>query len=330
MGKARKEARTDRTARLLKVEHILYQNRHGIKVEDIAHMCSVNKRTTYRDLIALESELGLPVWEDGTKRGIQEGYILPPIRFTLPEAMRIFMAARLMLNYSHRYDPEVASVFQKLNSVVPATLRDEIRKTLAWMQKHPKNERYLRTLSILVDAWVFRRQVKITYRSLEAEHASTRIIEPYFIEPAAGGHSNYVIAFCHRTNSLRTFKIERIKTIETTVTPYKIPSDFEANEYFGSSLGVTVEGEPKIIKLRLTPGLARIMEETTWHPSQGLEKNRDGSIIMTLRVGYTAEVFSWILQWGDGVEVLGPEDVREDIVHAAKAILDAYGEKAGS
>ena len=88
----------DRTARLLKLQLLLSQYPNGIRVEKIAEKCSVSKRTAYRDLIALESELGVPLWEEGNKRGVAEGYFLPPIRFTQIEAANLFLAIRLLRN----------------------------------------------------------------------------------------------------------------------------------------------------------------------------------------------------------------------------------------
>ena len=320
--------KTDRTARLVKVMHLLYQNPKGLTVQEITDKCGgVKKRTTYRDLKALEDVLKVPISQGGTRRGIVEGYFLPPIRFTLPEALNVFLAARLMLNYARRYDPNMASIFTKLNSIVPEPLREEIQKTLDWMQKQPRNERYLRTLATLAEAWVSRRQVKISYRALEADKARERIIEPYFIEPAAKGHSSYVIAYCHRSNQLLTFKIERIENIEATSVPYETPPDFDANKYLGSSWGVVVGDKVKTIKLKFTAELARIMEETTWHPSQVLQKQRDGSVIMTLRVGNTVELYSWIMGWGEKVEVLDPKELRSEVIRTAKAMLDIYRKK---
>lgn len=328
MSPFERSGKADRTARLLKVEHLLYQNITGLKVEEIARLCGVSKRTAYRDLRALESELGVPIWEEGTKRGITEGYILPPIQFTLPEALNIFLAARLMLNYAHRYDPNTASTFMKLNSIVPPPLREQIQKTMDWMQKQPRSEKYLHTLATLAEAWVSRHQVKIAYRSLPAEKATERIIEPYFIEPAAAGHSSYVIAYCHRTKSQRTFKIERIEAIEEISESYAIPPDFDANEFFGSSWGIVVEGEVKTIKLKIdAPELIRIMGEAIWHPSQRVERQNDGSAIMTLRLTDTVELYSWILGWGEKVEVLEPAELRQKIVETAKAMLEVYHEK---
>jgi len=317
----------DRTARLLNVMHLLYQNPQGLPVQRIADLCGVKKRTTYRDLKALESELGIPVSEDGSKRGIVEGYFLPPIHFTVPEALNIFLSARLMLNYSHRYDPSMASIFFKLNSIVPPPLREEIQKTISWLQRQPRDEKYLRTLATLAEAWISRRQVRISYKALQEKEPEERIIEPYFIEPAAASHSSYVIAYCHRTKSQRTFKIERIEAIEATSKPYVIPSDYDANEFLGSSWGIVVKGEVKTIKLKFDPEIARIIEETVWHPSQMLDKQSDGSVIMTLRVTDTVELYSWILGWGEKVEVLKPEALRQRIMETIEAMRGVYMKK---
>jgi predicted DNA-binding transcriptional regulator YafY len=232
-----------------------------------------------------------------------------------------------MLNYARRYDPNTASIFTKLNSIVPEPLREEIQKTLDWMQKQPKNEKYLSTLSTLVEAWLSRSQVKISYWNLEADKAAERIIDPYFIEPSAISHSVYVIAYCHSTGKLLRFKIERIEAIEVTSLPYVIPPDFDASAYFGSSWGIVVEDEVKTIRLKFVAELARIMVETKYHPSQMVKRQHDGSLIMTLRVGNTVELYSWIMGWGEKVEVLEPKELRREIVRSAKAILGVYNEK---
>jgi len=229
-----------------------------------------------------------------------------------------------MLSYARRYDPNIASTFTKLNSIITPPLRDQVQRTMDWMQRYPRNEKYLLTLATLADAWVAQRQVKILYKALARQKAIERTIEPYFIEPAAAGHSCYVIAYCHHTGSLRTFKIERIEAIEATSEPYVVPSDFDANAYLSSSWGIVAEGEVKTVKLKFAPEISRIMEETIWHPSQVLEYQSDGSVIMNLRITDTTELRSWILGWGENVEVLEPDEIRQDIIETAKAMLDVY------
>ena len=305
---------------------LLQNNPFHFTTKALAERFGVNVKTIYRDLDALTVDLQVPVEKRGTKYGISEGYFLPPIRLTVPEALNIFLSARLMLGYSHRYDPQVDATFTKLGSAVPPPLREQIQKTLDWMQKLPRDDRYLRTLAKLAEAWVSQRRLKIRYRSQGAGEAVDRVIEPYFIEPAAPGHSSYVIAHCCRAGAIRVFKVERIEGAEITDERYAMPADFDADEYLKGAWGIVVEGEQQTVRLRFSPAIARLMEETIWHPSQVVERQADGSIMMTLTVFHTPELVTWILGWGERVEVLEPADLRREVARTAKAMVRVYAE----
>ncbi len=311
--------------RLIRIWILLASNPAGYTVKDLAGRFGVNIRTIYRDMLALGADLHVSVYDDNGTWKIQGDRVLPPIQFTLPEALNIFLAARLMLRYSHRYDPYAEATFTKLSAVLPPTLARQVHRTMDWMHKLEKDEKRLRVLSTVAEAWVSQRRLKIVYRSLPAQKAAARIIEPYYIEPAAPGHASYILAHCNRAGRLRTFKIERIESAELTSDHYTIPADFDANEFFGSSWGIVVEGEVKTIKLRIAdPEIARIMSETVWHPSQVVERRRDGSTIMTLRLMDTVELCSWILSWGEGVEVLEPKELRKEVMNTAKNMVKVY------
>jgi hypothetical protein len=111
----------------------------------------------------------LPVWEKGNLRGILEDHFLPPISFTLPEAMTVFLAARLMLAYSNTYNPNIDSTFVKLNSAVPAPLQDQVSRTIEWMQKLNRDDRLRRTTDLLTQAWTQGHKARITYQALGAQ-----------------------------------------------------------------------------------------------------------------------------------------------------------------
>jgi len=314
-----------KTERLIRIWLLLATNPAGYTIRELAGRFSVNIRTVYRDMLALGAVLNVPVYNDKGRWKIEESHILPPIRFTLPEALNIFLAARLMLSYSNRYDPNADATFTKLTSVMPPALAEQVSKTMEWMQKLPKDEKHLRILNIVAEAWVWQRRLKIAYWSLPREKAVDRVIEPYHIEPAAPGHASYVIGYCHLKKEIRTFKIERIEYAELTDESYTIPPDFDANEFFGSSWGIVVEGEAKTIKLRTTDkGLMRIMEETIWHPSQVMERQKDGSMIVTFTVADTVDLYSWIMGWGAQVEVLEPKELRGEILQTAERVMKIY------
>jgi len=95
-----------------------------------------------------------------------------------------------------------------------------------------------------------------------------------------------------------------------------------------ASWGIVVEEEVKTVRLRIEdPEIMRIMGETVWHPSQVLEKQKDGSMIMTMKVTDTYELLSWILGWGEKLEVLEPPEIRNAIIETAEAVRKVYVKK---
>jgi predicted DNA-binding transcriptional regulator YafY len=161
---------------------------------------------------------------------------------------------------------------------------------------------------------------------LGASKAAERIIDPYFIEPAAPGHASYVIGYCHLKKDIRVFKMERIVSADLTTEKYTIPLEFDANKYFASSWGIVVEDEIKTVKLRIEdPEIVRILSETVWHPSQDIKTQKDGSAIMTLLVNDTYEFFSWLMGWGEKIEVLEPAEIRNTIIAEVNGMKSLYG-----
>jgi len=319
--------RFKKTEHLIKLWSHLHNNPHGYTIGELAEMLEVNVRTVYRYLEALQSDLNVPIRDENKRWLLDIKRTLPPIRFTLPEALNVFLAVRLMLGYDKRYDPNLDATFSKLGTVLPQPLAEQVQRTVDWMHNLPRDERYLRTMSELARAWVAQNRVKITYRTYDAKKAIERTIEPYFIEPAASGHASYVVAYCHYAGAIRIFRIGRIESIRTTDETYTIPADFDANKYFGPAWGVSVEGEVKTVRLWFDKGVARLVEETIWHPSQVLKRQKDGSLIMTLEVMDTIELFRWILGWGQDVEVLEPLEIRKAVMETAEGVREMYIEK---
>ena len=68
---------------------IYLPGRHGARIEDIARTVGMSKRTVYRDLKALEGELGMPLWSEGGRWGVEGSGFLPPLKLTRAEAMAL-------------------------------------------------------------------------------------------------------------------------------------------------------------------------------------------------------------------------------------------------
>lgn len=147
----------DRTARLLRVEHLLYQNPRGLGPDEIARLCDVSVRTTYRDLRALQGALEAPVWQDEDGRyGIERSHFLPPIKLSLQEAMALFISARLFSKYSDERDPNVESAFIKLASVLPPPVSQHVQETVSAMAQRRRDENFARVFDILTTVYFAR------------------------------------------------------------------------------------------------------------------------------------------------------------------------------
>lgn len=316
----------DRTARLLKLQFLLLQHASGIDINEIAQKCSVSKRTAYRDLEALENELDIPIWEEGSKRGIVEGHFLPPIAFTETEAISVFLTARMMQYFSPQYTSSLASAFLKLSTIVPPFLKNQIQQTIENLDKLPKDENKFNNFDRLIQAWLSRHPVTICYQDLHMESPRKDTIEPYFIEPNPRNRANYVIAYSRLLKTINTYKIDRIiGVLVTEPETYEVPVGFDIDAFLRSSWGPYADGKIEVVKLHFTKEISHAILETRFHPSQLTEMQPDGSLLMTLRVHNSGDFRAWIQGWGSSVEVIEPKVLREYMIHDMRSMIKSYG-----
>jgi predicted DNA-binding transcriptional regulator YafY len=320
----------DRLARLLRVASILYSagsGDQGVPVTEIARLTGMTTRTVYRDINALDQELAIPIFSAGRGRyGIERKYFLPPLRLSVPEAIVLFLAARLIARWSDEYDQAVVSAFTKLADLLPQPIARHVAATMLVVGEHSPNEPFTRAFSTVARGWSEGRVVEIDYEPSEGPRRSTRV-HPYFLEPDAALRTVYLIGLDETAEALRTFKIERIRSATLTSDRYEIPDDFDPDRYLAHSWGIwSSEGTPtEEVRLRFDSSVARRVREAVWHRSQRLVELAGGGVELTFTVAGIVEIRPWILSWGDGVEVLSPPSLRESVASAVSKAAARYG-----
>ncbi len=314
----------DRVARFYRVATYLAAHPDGVTPDELARFLFMSRRTAYRDLKALEEELEIGVWAEGGRWGLVEGALLPAFRLTLGEAMAVFLAARLMATYADAYDPDLAAAFQKLGEALPEVLGRHVNRTLDVMARRPPDVEGTRRLRALTTAWAGRRVVELTYDTSTYDRtrpARTTRVHPYLIEPSAETHALYLIGWDETRAAIRTFKLERILRLAVTAERFDAPADGVIEEALERAWGIIADqGEVEVV-LRFAPDVAARVAETTWHPTQTVARDADGSLTWRVTVSGTVEIRSWILSWGPDVEVLAPEGLRAEVA----GLLDAAG-----
>jgi predicted DNA-binding transcriptional regulator YafY len=61
-----------------------------------------------------------------------------------------------------------------------------------------------------------------------------------------------------------------------------------------------------------------------YYVTDRVSERADGSVDVTLPTKRLSWVARLVLRLGDGVEILGPDELRDEVRRAARATLDAY------
>ena len=322
-------AKRDRLARMTRLVSILQAHPDGIRTADLAERVGMSVRTVYRDLRAIDEEIGVPIWADGGRWGIdQEAAFLPPLKLTQGEAMAVVLAARLMVRYADKYDPDLASAFEKLEQGLPAALAEHVERTLDILSKAPRDERFSANVRLLTKAWAERRVVTIDYEpALYEGGAAPRraTVRPYLLEPSLQTHALYLLGFDEDRQALRTFKVERIRHASLTPRTFEPPAAAATTTALRPAWDIMADQPQVEIVLRFASHVAARVLEATWHPSQTVAREADGALRWSAVVSGTIEVRLWILSWGDDVEVISPLTLRDDVAATHRRALARYG-----
>lgn len=110
----------NKTDRLLAIVLEL-QIRQVVRAEDLAALFETSVRTIYRDIQAI-SEAGVPIiGTTGTWYSLMEGYFLPPISFTIEEAVTLLIGTDFI---ELRFDDDYRDRANAARRKIEATLSD--------------------------------------------------------------------------------------------------------------------------------------------------------------------------------------------------------------
>ncbi len=178
-----------------------------------------------------------------------------------------------------------------------------------------ENRKYIQ----LQEAFGARCKVKIQYEKRSGER-SERVIAPYgFV------HYNeffYCIAMCDQRKDTRMFKLSRMKDIRIIYDTYTIPEEFDIQKEF-PRFGIM--NEPLEVELLIHPPFSVSVPESIWGENQIIEYNLDGSIHFYATMSGKESIKKWILGMGAAVEVIKPDNLREDIIQEGRKLLKLYG-----
>jgi predicted DNA-binding transcriptional regulator YafY len=104
----------------------------------------------------------------------------------------------------------------------------------------------------------------------------------------------------------------------------QIPADFELKGYFGNAWAVYRGGKSYDVEILFTKEAALTVTEGTWHHTQKVRKNKDGSVTLTFTVDGLNEIVRWVLGWGSRAKVIQPPELRDLVIQQLKETTESY------
>ena len=316
----------NKAQRLLLIEKILLAYPEGLRPAEIARMLGVHRSTVGRYLPDLPDTIYID--DDGRWKIDRSAYKVN-LRLNLHEILAIHLAARMMATRTDKINPHaegaLTTIARAIESLTPS-ISHHIQRSARLMTRGKRmNRKYLRNLENLTQAWADGRIVIVYHRHLKTGEIHRYRFAPYFIEPYPIGFSIHVIGWRQPPDAIRIFKLERIERTQLTNEKYEIPKNFDPTRLLRRSWGIWLsDQEPVDVVLRFAPGVVRRLKENRWHPAEKLEDQPDGSVIWRATLSDTTEILPWIRSWGPSVEVLAPEELRQQFIRESQALHALY------
>lgn len=323
-------ARGDQLARQWKIIQSLLSSRQGKAATEMARELGCHSRTIYRDLEALQYA-GFPIYTDKTQ-GKSLWSLLDtakhniPIPFNLTELIALYFSRGMMkvLKDTVFYD-SLESLFEKIKATLPTEYIQYLGrienslKVASTPYKHYGKFRDI--IDQVSEAAIQKKYIEMDYYTMSRKRKTRRKVAPYKIWFFDG--TFYLVGNCGLREDVRIFALDRIKELKKTDETFEFPEDFDIDEFMRASFGI-FHGEPVNIKIWFASDVAGYIIEKTWHETQQINKQEDGSIIFEAEVAGTDEIKYWILNWGAKAVVLSPESLRGEICAEAEAMFKNY------
>ncbi len=308
--------------RLLYILNLL-RSRRNLNARLLAAECGVTERSIYRDILAL-SEAHIPIYYDNGYKLASDSF-LPPLNFDLEEysCLKLTLDSTPLTKIA-KYNRLLKEIKAKIDSRLSDTVKQQQKfsqqTTTVEIDASVQQERGEKFYSAIEQAISDEKCLEIKYDSLTSGQTK-RVIEPYFL--IFLGRSFYFVAFCRLRKDFRTFRVDRVLSIEKTGLVFKRQKGVEPETYFEDSWRI-FHGEPVSIVVKFTGRAAKVVKMSRHHPKESIEEINDSEIIYRVVTRGHEEVQRWILGFGDEAEVLEPKPLRKEIARVSAVLSKRY------
>jgi predicted DNA-binding transcriptional regulator YafY len=307
-----------------------------ISAAELSRRFEVSQRTIYRDIEAL-CAVGVPIYAEMGRAGgfrLVEGYFLPPVMFSVGEAVSLLLGLALLRSLRARpFAAEIETADQKLLAAVP----DQLRAVLAKTQRiigfesmpadifHPERSAPHRStgtsdaesreglvISVFLQAVFDRKTVTLDYRSPYSARTEPLIVTPCGL---LWDRDRWYLAGkqADRADDVRLWRADRVQAIEPHTPAAGGDPTFDVgalleHNWLRPAMVRWRQAAPVVI--RLSDQQAERLKQDWYYRHADFEDLAGDRVLMTFGEDDREVVLS-LLRWlGPGAELVAPEAWR--------------------
>lgn len=296
--------------RLIGILSILLQQ-EKVTAPMLAEKFEVSRRTINRDIEVL-CQAGIPlVTTQGREGGIAiiDGYKVDRTLITSSEMQSILTGLKSLDSVSgtNRYQRLMDKLSLKQELILDSASHIAIDLSSHYKaQLAPKIEKIQNAID---------QSRRLSFDYYSPKGGSLRVVEPYML--IFQWSSWYLWGYSMEREDYRLFKLHRMLNLNETdehFEPRKFPAyDGDCERVFPPLLEVTAVFDPGI--------KWRLIEE---YGIDSFEELEDGTLLFQFGFTDREHLFSWLLSFGNAVELLEPKELRRDIGELAEKIGSKY------
>ncbi|MBC7895170.1 MAG: WYL domain-containing protein [Cytophagaceae bacterium] len=300
------------------------------RLSRLAEALDTDVDTLRRDLFALGDRYDVPggfvegvrLYLEADRVSADTNHFRRPMRLTVAELCALELGLAVL--QSRRPPDERAPV---------AAARERLRKVITKLPNDPMpgllpdlaiaEDAPAPALDVLRTSIAARHKLRLSYRRSGSSASSERTIHPYGLV-----HSNgmlYIVAWCEVARDVRTFRLDRIQSLDATPDTFSRDDGIELDSLLGAHRALMKEDQHAVMRVRYSPQVARWVAER-----EGRELAADGSLVIDHPLADIEWGLRHVLQYGAEAEVLAPPSMREAVKARVDAMLAAVAGRGES
>lgn len=318
------------------IDYCLRNNFKKWTLDDLIEACSdalyeyegkdvnISKRTVQLDIQLMRSDkLGynapIEVYEKKFYRYSEPNYSITNIPVTDNDIKVMNEAIQLL----HQFKD--FSLFKEMNGVLQR-LEDSIyssqenKKSIIHLDKN-EQLKGLEFIDPIYAAIQQKNVLKISYQSFSAHNPSDMISHPQLLKE----FNNRWFLLCLNNNKYYTLALDRMIRVSKVENLDYIDKQVDGDRYYKDVIGVTVSNSrPQRVQFWIDKKNAPYVITKPIHSSQRIIERKDDGVIFNVFVQINYELERMILGFGDSIEVIKPDKLRNRILGKLHRAIKNY------